>query len=217
MMIQRAEVLPANTAKHPGGFIFPSSPSARCAINTPSALYKPLLTLDHTSTSPSLSLAIRACAQHTRIPHIPAVTAQQPYLHQGPPDMLHDGHFSSHRVAHKAPDPSSLSYHTPTAQAAPAPDMSPARAPAEPVLEWDWDVEHGDRKREAKADAAQHNAQPFLIDRKILKDVIREKMECEVARITFLSSGMSPRVGCRHGLTAPPSTRRRRHQAHFTR
>ncbi|KII84602.1 hypothetical protein PLICRDRAFT_179412 [Plicaturopsis crispa FD-325 SS-3] len=57
------------------------------------------------------------------------------------------------------------------------------------LLEWDWDTEHADRKREAKADAALHGAQPFQVDRRLLKDVVREKMGCEVGRITFLSSG----------------------------
>lgn len=56
-------------------------------------------------------------------------------------------------------------------------------------IEWDWDLEHEDRKKETRADASLHNAQPFLVDRKLLKDVVREKMECEVGRITFLSSG----------------------------
>ncbi|KAH7912620.1 hypothetical protein BJ138DRAFT_1060680 [Hygrophoropsis aurantiaca] len=56
-------------------------------------------------------------------------------------------------------------------------------------LIWDWDVEHEDRRREAQADAAHHGAQPFQVDRRVLKDVVREKMDCEVGKITFLSSG----------------------------
>ncbi|KAF8137085.1 hypothetical protein EV363DRAFT_1414549 [Boletus edulis] len=56
-------------------------------------------------------------------------------------------------------------------------------------IEWDWDVEHEDRKREAKADAALHDEQPFHVDRRVLKDIVREKTRCEVGRITFLSSG----------------------------
>lgn len=59
-------------------------------------------------------------------------------------------------------------------------------------IEWDWDLEHEDRKKESRADATLHSAQPFLVDRKLLKDVVREKMGCEVGRITFLSSGESP-------------------------
>jgi hypothetical protein len=57
------------------------------------------------------------------------------------------------------------------------------------ALEWDWDLEHADRKLEAKSDAAMHGATPFQVDRKLLKDIVREKTCVEVARITFLSSG----------------------------
>lgn len=57
------------------------------------------------------------------------------------------------------------------------------------VIEWDWDVEHHDRRLEAKADAALHGAQPFQVDRRVLKDVVREMTGCEVGRIHFLSSG----------------------------
>ncbi|KAJ3863324.1 hypothetical protein EV359DRAFT_43376 [Lentinula novae-zelandiae] len=57
------------------------------------------------------------------------------------------------------------------------------------VLEWDWDIEHADRKAEAKADAALHGALPFEVDRKVLKDVVRENMGSEVVRIKFLSAG----------------------------
>ncbi|KAK7019142.1 hypothetical protein R3P38DRAFT_3200449 [Favolaschia claudopus] len=56
-------------------------------------------------------------------------------------------------------------------------------------LEWDWDVEHADRKREAQADAALHGALPFEVDRRILKDVVLEHMKTPVARIMFLSAG----------------------------
>ncbi|KAI0064979.1 hypothetical protein BV25DRAFT_1799476 [Artomyces pyxidatus] len=68
--------------------------------------------------------------------------------------------------------------------------MNPIAIPKpSPSLEWDWDIEHADRKREAKADKAVHNAQPFHVDRGLLRDVVKEKMECPVGRITFLSSG----------------------------
>ncbi|KIK70042.1 hypothetical protein GYMLUDRAFT_213098 [Collybiopsis luxurians FD-317 M1] len=59
----------------------------------------------------------------------------------------------------------------------------------EEKLEWDWDIEHADRKAERKADAAFHGALPFEVDRKLLKDVVREKMGVEVVRIKFLSAG----------------------------
>ncbi|KAJ4468697.1 hypothetical protein J3R30DRAFT_3661693 [Lentinula aciculospora] len=65
----------------------------------------------------------------------------------------------------------------------------PHEEPEGEVLEWDWDVEHADRKAEAKADAALHGALPFEVDRKVLKDVVREKMGAEVVRIKFLSAG----------------------------
>ncbi|PPR03721.1 hypothetical protein CVT24_007369 [Panaeolus cyanescens] len=58
-----------------------------------------------------------------------------------------------------------------------------------PPLEWDWTIEHADRKKERKADAALHGATPFEVDRKVLKDVVREKMGVEVGRIAFLSAG----------------------------
>ncbi|KAJ6571519.1 hypothetical protein B0H19DRAFT_1255487 [Mycena capillaripes] len=58
-----------------------------------------------------------------------------------------------------------------------------------PPLEWDWDIEHADRKREAQADAALHGATPFEVDRRVLKDVVLEHMKTPVARIVFLSAG----------------------------
>uniref|UniRef100_A0A0W0F3E4 Aminoglycoside phosphotransferase domain-containing protein n=1 Tax=Moniliophthora roreri TaxID=221103 RepID=A0A0W0F3E4_MONRR len=59
----------------------------------------------------------------------------------------------------------------------------------EKPLEWDWDIEQADRQREARIDASLHGATPFEVDRKVLKDVVREKMNVEVVRIEFLSSG----------------------------
>ncbi|KAJ7735375.1 hypothetical protein DFH07DRAFT_987346 [Mycena maculata] len=58
-----------------------------------------------------------------------------------------------------------------------------------PPLEWDWDIEHADRKRERQADAALHGATPFEVDRRVLKDVVLEHMKTPVARIVFLSAG----------------------------
>ncbi|KAI0287109.1 hypothetical protein BC826DRAFT_73329 [Russula brevipes] len=57
------------------------------------------------------------------------------------------------------------------------------------IVEWDWNVEQADRKREAKADSAVHGVPPFHVDRNILRDVIKEKLDCRVGRIEFLSSG----------------------------
>lgn len=56
-------------------------------------------------------------------------------------------------------------------------------------IEWNWDAEFADRKHEAKVDAARHDVQPFPVDRRVLRDILREKTRCEVGRITFLSSG----------------------------
>lgn len=68
----------------------------------------------------------------------------------------------------------------------------PLAPPPQPKLEWDWDIEHEDRRKEAKADAAMHGAAPFLVDRRVLKDVVTEKVGVDVGRISFLSSGESP-------------------------
>jgi hypothetical protein len=64
--------------------------------------------------------------------------------------------------------------------------------PSASVVQWDLDLEQADRKREAKADSAVHGVQPFLVDRSLLRDVIKEKLGCRVGRITFLNSGASP-------------------------
>ncbi|TRM59631.1 hypothetical protein BD626DRAFT_559529 [Schizophyllum amplum] len=56
-------------------------------------------------------------------------------------------------------------------------------------LEWDWNIEHDDRKREAAADATLLDASPFQVDRRVLKDVVREQMSLDVGRIQFLSAG----------------------------
>ncbi|KAH9049328.1 hypothetical protein EDB84DRAFT_1433717 [Lactarius hengduanensis] len=66
--------------------------------------------------------------------------------------------------------------------------------PKPSFVEWDWDLEQADRKREAKADSAVHGAQPFLVDRSLLRDVVKEKLGCRVGRITFLNSGHAPGI-----------------------
>ena len=60
---------------------------------------------------------------------------------------------------------------------------------SQPLLVWNWDAEHADRKLEAKADAALRDAAPFQVDRKLLKDIVHEKMGSQVARIKFLGAG----------------------------
>lgn len=56
-------------------------------------------------------------------------------------------------------------------------------------LEWDWDIEAQDREREKKTDAALQGAAIFQVERRVLKDIVRERMDCEVGRIKFLSAG----------------------------
>src|SRR6266849_6199835 len=69
------------------------------------------------------------------------------------------------------------------------PNMTSLNHAKPAAIEWDWALEHADRKREAKADSAVHGAPILYVDRNILRDVIKEKMECRVGKITFLSSG----------------------------
>jgi hypothetical protein len=66
----------------------------------------------------------------------------------------------------------------------------------EPLI-WSWPYEHADRKREREADkalrhGAGHHNMPFEVDRKLLKDIVGEKMGEGVGRIEFLSAGRSP-------------------------
>ncbi|KAG6835620.1 hypothetical protein H0H93_016444 [Arthromyces matolae] len=70
-------------------------------------------------------------------------------------------------------------------------DSKPKSAkPSREPLQWSWEIEHADRKREAKAEgAADGAAAPFPVDRRVLKDVVREHRGVDVGRIVFLSSG----------------------------
>lgn len=70
-----------------------------------------------------------------------------------------------------------------------SPDPSALPPPPRPPLQWNWETEHADRKKEQKADAALHGATPFEVDRRVLKDIVREKMGVDTGRITFLSAG----------------------------
>ncbi|KAI5997322.1 hypothetical protein F5J12DRAFT_922317 [Pisolithus orientalis] len=56
---------------------------------------------------------------------------------------------------------------------------------------------HPHRQREADADSAAAHAaiQPFHIDRRVLRDIVREYAHAQVGRITFLSSGASTSCG----------------------
>lgn len=67
-------------------------------------------------------------------------------------------------------------------------------SPPQPKLVWDWDAEREDRQKEIKVDRATHGAQPFEVDRKVLKDVVHEKMGAAVARINFLGAGTFHKV-----------------------
>jgi len=92
-------------------------------------------------------------------------------------------------ITHTKSDPVSV-LHSPSF-VRPPPMSGGARDQKQPAkkLEWDWDLEHQDRAREAKDDSAVHNAQPFLVDRKLLKDVVKDQFQIDVARIAFLTSG----------------------------
>lgn len=73
-------------------------------------------------------------------------------------------------------------------------DVDAAQQPVpRPLVEWDWDVEHADRAKEAESDrAAGQDAVthgPFQVDRRVLRDVVRERMGEEVGRIEYLSAG----------------------------
>jgi hypothetical protein len=76
----------------------------------------------------------------------------------------------------------------------PDPVPLPSQPLPKPSMVWDWDVEHQDRRYEAEADAWMHGAQPFEVDRKVLKEVVKEKMGSEVGRIKFLNSGECTRI-----------------------
>lgn len=84
----------------------------------------------------------------------------------------------------------------PTSKSLPEPSLppiSPTQTKKKPVkkLEWDWALEHADRARESRLDAAGGVGDIFQIDRKALRDVVKEKMGGEVVRIRFISSGSS--------------------------
>lgn len=68
--------------------------------------------------------------------------------------------------------------------------LPPSPASHTPVR-WSDDEELADRQREADADSAAAHAaiQPFHIDRRVLRDIVREYAHAQVGRITFLSSG----------------------------
>jgi hypothetical protein len=98
--------------------------------------------------------------------------------------MLHDSHAVVEPFALETPKPS---FSQPSSVF--TPNMISTHRATPSAFEWDWDLERADRQREAKADSAVHGAQPFLVDRNLLRDVIKEKLDCQVGRITFLSSG----------------------------
>ena len=97
--------------------------------------------------------------------------------------MLHDGFNIPESFSQETPRPP---YSQPSSFKLTTSNMTKPSA-----VEWDWNLEQADRKREAKADCAVHGVQPFQVDRNLLRDVIREKLGCRVGRITFLSSGAS--------------------------
>lgn len=88
------------------------------------------------------------------------------------------------------PPPASLSSTSSTSLSTQLPIVSaPGLDTTPPPLVWDWILEHEDRAKERKADNALRDTPRFEVDRKLLKDVVREKMGVDVGRITFLSAG----------------------------
>ncbi|KAF9240465.1 hypothetical protein BU15DRAFT_87686 [Melanogaster broomeanus] len=79
---------------------------------------------------------------------------------------------SNHRNSTQTPLPHNQHYST---------FRGPSGGPPNSIVQWDWNIEH--------ADSALHGVQPFQVDRRVLKDVVREKTNSEVGRIMFLSSG----------------------------
>lgn len=96
--------------------------------------------------------------------------------------QLSELNSTSQTDASVSSNPNFLSTNAPLA-------LKPTSPLAPHELKWDWSVEHADRQQEARADKGLHNATPFQVDRRVLKDVVLEKMGVEVARINFLSSG----------------------------
>jgi hypothetical protein len=107
--------------------------------------------------------------------------------------------------AYKGPRPPALSF-VPSLATPPVHsvgDSPPALPPTKGQIEWDWDAEHADRAREKRADAsrAKHHGSRagagidyvvFEVDRKLVKDIVAEKMGEPVGRIVFVGSGKHP-------------------------
>src|SRR6266404_3357534 len=102
--------------------------------------------------------------------------------------MLHDGSVISESFSRERETPRPSYSYPPSLS---SPNMALNGIPKPPVVDWDWDLEKADRMREAKADTAVHGAQPFHVDRNLLRDVVKEKLGYRVGRITFLNSGAS--------------------------
>ena len=116
----------------------------------------------------------------------------------------------SYLFTHQSDSPHSYHHHQT--------QSTPVRAPSpEPELTWDPAIDQADRAREARADAADFahgaagshsttnlngnargagvyggyssTAGAFQMDRRVLRDLVKEKFGVEVVRIRFLSSG----------------------------
>lgn len=59
----------------------------------------------------------------------------------------------------------------------------------EETVQWSWEFDQEDRKREAEADRTFKDYGVLQVERAVLKAVVKEKMGAEVVRIVFLSSG----------------------------
>jgi hypothetical protein len=92
--------------------------------------------------------------------------------------------------------------------------LSPPPLPTAGPVIWDWAIEHADRAREKAADAARakHHGDragagidqaPFEVDRKVVKDIVGEKMAEDVGRILFIGSGTFNKVSFRTHFSCP--------------
>ena len=139
------------------------------------SIYQLLCSLDY-NTRPPLSPQLRTREKLSSLPPTP------------PRQASADPVASSSRI-HSTSGSATPDMTRPAAQQ--QPPAQHEKNSQEPPLEWDWDIEHEDRKAEARADAALLHAMPFQVDRKLLKDIVHERMGAEVARIKFLGAGAS--------------------------
>ena len=87
----------------------------------------------------------------------------------------------------------SMEDHSTTPGASLLPERSPTVTSIK--LEWDPDIDLADRVREKRHDGADTS---FQLDRRIMREIVKEKLGHEVARIRFISSGKHTLIILRH-------------------